>query len=69
MLDRKAARRQLTALTAQEKADIETSVRQGSSWHAYQVNKGLRDQVERLTRERDELAKQVQGLRHSNTQS
>lgn len=46
---------ELTTLTAEEVADIRTSVAAGQSWHAYQVQKKLRD-------ERDALAAKVEEL-------
>lgn len=46
--------RALTGLSAEDVEAIRTSVRQGSSWHAYQANKQLRERIAELERELSE---------------
>lgn len=52
----------LTTLTAEQLADIATSVRGGQSWHAYQVHKRYHEKEKALTAERDALAQRVKEL-------
>ncbi len=46
----------LTGLSAEDVEAIRTSVRQGSSWHAYQANKQLRERIAELERQLSEAA-------------
>ncbi len=48
--------RALTGLSAEDVEAIRTSVRQGSSWHAYQANKRLRERIVELERQLSEAA-------------
>ena len=43
--------RALTGLSAADVEAIRASVRQGSSWHAYQANKQLRERIAELERQ------------------
>ena len=46
----------LTGLSAEDVEAIHTSVRRGSSWHAYQWNKQLRERIAELERQLSEVA-------------
>ncbi len=48
--------RALTGLSAEDVEAIRASVRQGSSWHAYQAHKRLRERIAELERQLSEAA-------------
>lgn len=54
--------RPLTELTPEDVAAIRESVSKGQSWHAYQSWKKIRDEVDALKAQRDELLEVMRGM-------
>jgi len=57
--------RPLTELTPEDVAAIRESVSKGQSWHAYQSWKKIRDEVDALKAQRDELLEALDGALQS----